>query len=546
MAIDGILLNKQVEVIADYLPCKIQKISQISDYELLFLCRNKEKGKFNLFISTHPNTAHVSILDQKLATLDEPKGFLMLLRKHLEQAVISDITQINYDRWFTLTIHTFNTLGDAIEIQLVVELMGKYANLILVNEEGIIIDAIKRIPPFQNQLRTIQPGAKFIPTPSQRNKVDPFACTFINKDISLADQFQGFSKELALQVSELMASQDFMSIMQMIRESSHLYISKINNTFIYHCIPLTYLKNTPIKMNLMEGINYIFETQEQQERLKSLTADVVKCIKNNKKHFNGKIRKLNEQLELSNDYDLYRNYGDMIFTLANQSSGHDTITAYDYEAECEVSIPLESKYDSYTNARRYYKKYNKSRKGIEHIENQLDIARKEYDYFSDLYDQLDYMDVIAATQIRTQLQQKGYLKVNKQSKPNHKKKNKEITINSIEVNGVRIYYGKNSIQNETITFNTNARKGLWFHVKDSSGAHVLLTDHYDDEFYIRLCAQIAALFSPYRHSSSVEVQYCPVNKVKKLPKGNPGQVLLSNYKSIFIDPDESIITQYHL
>ena len=546
MAIDGILLNKQIQVLTDYLPAKIQKISQISEFELMFHCRNKEKGKFNFFISTHPNTGHISVVDQKLDALDEPKGFVMLLRKHLEQAVFTSIEQLNYDRWFTLKVHTFNSLGDAIEIQLIVELMGKYANMILVNEDNIIIDAIKRIPPFQNQLRTIQPGAKFSPTPIQDNKKDPFLSDVIDTNLSLVQQFHGFSKELAFQVDKLLVNHSFTEIMQMIRDSNSLYIHKVNDSLQYHCIPLTYLNDSYQQMDLMQGINYIFESKEQQERLKSLTADVVKCIKNNKKHFKGKVRKLNEQLNESSIYEMYRDYGDLIFTYPNQASGHQSITLYDYALDYDTTIDLDPKYDSYTNARRFYKKYTKNRKGIEHIEKQLEIASKEYDYFSDLFDQLTYMDVTAATQIRAQLQQKGYLKANKQAKPTKKKKDKGISVNSIEVDGVRIYYGKNSIQNEKITFDTNARKGIWFHVKDSSGSHVLLTDHLDDEFYIRLCAQIAALFSPYRSSSSVEVQYCPVSKVKKMPKGNPGQVLLTHYKSIYIDPDESLLTTYHL
>ena len=44
------------------------------------------------------------------------------------------------------------------EKNLYIELMGKYANVILVDEDGRIIDALKRIPPFENNKRTILPN----------------------------------------------------------------------------------------------------------------------------------------------------------------------------------------------------------------------------------------------------------------------------------------------------------------------------------------------------------------------------------------------------
>ena len=257
-------------------------------------------------------------------------------------------------------------------------------------------------------------------------------------------------------------------------------------------------------------------------------------------------RRSQQALDEAMDCDRYRLYGDLIYTCPRQDNGYDHILAHDYTHDSDVLIPLDPRYDSYGNAKRYYQKYTKQKKGIAHIQQQIEITTKERDYFATLSEQLDYMDVLAATQIRQQLQDKGYLKKNKNKPGKKKKKENGIAVNKINVDGTIIYYGKNHIQNEQVTFNTNARKGMWFHVLNSSGAHVLLSAHTDDEFYIRLCAQIAALFSKYRYSSSVAVQYCPVNKVRKMPKGQPGQVLLDHYKTIYIDPDPALLDQYGL
>lgn len=545
---DGILIYKIVERLKALTPAKVQKISQVSDYEMIFTMRNAAQGRFELFVSAHPKTNHVSLIEHKIEGMDEPKGFVMLARKHLEQSVLVRIEQTYYDRWFTMVFQTYNTLGDPVEKRLVIELMGKYANIILVNENNVILDAVKRIPPFQNQMRTIQPGAQFVPTPLQPERIDPFDATTIDPERSLTSQFYGFGKDLANEVEYRMQNgQSFEKIMDEIKSSNDLFIcTDAPIPTHYHCIALTNRKTTLRKMDLFAGLNYIFSQSEAIERLKLVTSDVTRCIKTNLKHLEGKLPKLQAALDEAMECDQYRIYGDLIYTCPKQENGHDHIMALDYSTNENIRVPLDPRYDSFNNAKRYYQKYAKQKKGIGYIQQQIEITEKARDYFATLNEQLDYMDVTAATQIRTQLQDKGYLKKSKGKPGKKKKKDTGITINKVVVNGTTIYYGKNHIQNEQVTFNTNARKGMWFHVQNSSGAHVVLTDHFDDEFYIRLCAQIAALFSKYRYSSSVAVQYCPLNKVRKMPKGAPGQVLLDHYKTIFIDPDSALLDQYGL
>jgi predicted ribosome quality control (RQC) complex YloA/Tae2 family protein len=58
-----------------------------------------------------------------------------------------------------------------------------------------------------------------------------------------------------------------------------------------------------------------------------------------------------------------------------------------------------------------------------------------------------------------------------------------------------------------------------------------------DEDLIRYCANIAAYYSKARYSSSVPVNYCEVRKLKKIPGSKLGLVSLSNYKTIYIDPE---------
>jgi predicted ribosome quality control (RQC) complex YloA/Tae2 family protein len=160
MALDGILLSKIVPQIAASLPCRIQKIYQISSQEILFQIHGSH-GKQQLLISCHSEYNRMLLSDRSYPTPDEPGNFIMVLRKYLEGASFESIEQASLDRWCLFQVRRRNDLGDVETMKLYVELMGKYANVILVSSSGKIIDALKRIPPFENNHRVIQPGADF-------------------------------------------------------------------------------------------------------------------------------------------------------------------------------------------------------------------------------------------------------------------------------------------------------------------------------------------------------------------------------------------------
>ena len=76
-----------------------------------------------------------------------------------KRQILHTIEQLGLDRILHMELEARNELGDIHKKHLYIELMGKYANIILVDEDGRIVDALKRIPPFENSKRTILPGA---------------------------------------------------------------------------------------------------------------------------------------------------------------------------------------------------------------------------------------------------------------------------------------------------------------------------------------------------------------------------------------------------
>ena len=543
MALDGILIRKLVPAFSQSCPLRIQKIYQISQTEILFQCHSHE-GRLHFIVSTHSIYNRFNITKRNYPTPEEPGNFVMVLRKHLEGSTIIRIEQGGLDRYVVMSIATRNELGDRILMELYIELAGKYANVILVRD-GHIVDALKRIPPFENNQRTIQPGARFTIIPPQTDKRDPFTATSFDPDISLARQFHGVSPLLADEIIFRLKDQSFTEIMKEIDASDRLFVSNKNGEAVFHCIELKHLgynQSYPIH----EGFDVVYYHKEEKDRIKQISGDVFKLVKREKKHYMQKLPKLQEAYEEALDCDRWREYGDLLYAYnIRDTKGETIITLTSFETEQPVNIPLDPKLNGPQNAQRCYTKYTKGKKGQSHLIEQINICQSEIDYFEAIEQQLEYANFNDAKEIQEELIRLGYMKARTQKirKNNKKKKGPEApNYTSLTLaNGITIHFGKNNIQNEYVTFRLARKSDTWFHAKDYHGAHVIAETDHPDEYTIRACAQIAAWFSKGRQSSSVPINYCSVKELKKIPGAKHGMVQLGSYRTIYIDPDEQFI-----
>lgn len=542
MALDGILLHKIVPNLQKSLPLRIQKIWQISTTEVLFQVHGNQ-GKQQLLISTHSEYNRLLFTNRSYPTPKEPGNFVMLLRKYLEGSIIESIEQAGLDRWCTFTIRRRNTLGDIENIFLYVELMGKYANIILVGTEGKIIDALKRIPPFENQKRMILPNATFIPTPPQ-DKKDPFVDQQIDESISLTKQFAGFSPFLSKEIEYRMSlGQSFSSIMSEIEQSDSLHIVNENDNAVFHCIPLTSIgpcKSYPI----FEAFDILYYHKEEKERIKSISGDIYHFVKKELKHQTTKLPRLYRSFDEAKDCEKWKEYGDLLYSYnIQETKGMHQITLQSWEDGKDVVIPLDSKLDGKANARKCFTKYNKFKKGQIYLQEQIQICENEIHYFEGLLEQLDIADFDTALEIKEELIKQKYITEKKNPKKKKKKENGPHITTIVLPNGISVSYGKNNLQNEALTWHQARKNEYWLHAQGYHGAHVIIHADHLEEDTLRNAAMIAAYFSKGRYSSSVPVQYCTVKELKKIPGAKPGMVSLSSYKTIYIDPDEDHLKQ---
>lgn len=538
MAIDGIFMHRLVSILQESTPLKINRITQPSNHEFIFQCFAGKKK--NLYISTHPVFSRIQWTQNKPTSNLEQTHLLTLMRKHLEGGIITKITQYGFDRVVEIHIEHRDDMGVIRPYRCIVELLGKYANVIIVNDENVIIDALKRISPFENTERAIVAGSQYA-YPPQFDKRSFFELENFNPDESLRSQFNGISPLLEKEILYRIKTQTAQSIIEELLESNTLYIYDNH----YHIIALTHLQSEPSTYPIMEGLDYYFHDIQEQDRIKSHTGDLLKLIRRELKRLNQKLPKLYDDLEKAQDSDELREYGDLLFAFANDlPNGSKSVTVHDFEGK-EVTIPLDERYNGKDNARRYFKRYQKAKTSLSYLEEQITKTEDRIQYFNALQTQTEQANVEDAQEIYEELISQNIIHAGRLKKARDNKKKKQPNILTLIYDEeTTIFVGKNNLQNDRITFKIARKEDTWFHVAHDFGSHVLIQTPELDESKIRLCANLAAYFSKSRYGSSVEVHYTQARNIKKIPGGHLGLVSLSTHKSIYIDPDETILLKY--
>ncbi len=540
MALDGIILSKINSELQNYLPFKLNKIYDISSNEILLQCRSN-RSKLSLIISCHSIYNRINITTNTYPTPLTPSQFVMVLRKYTESGLVVSIEQYDYDRYLKLEIQIRNEIGDKVTRFLYIELMGKYANIILVNEENKIVDALKRIPPFENSSRTILPSAIFKQAKVQE-KQNPYENPVIDFEQNLTSQLQGFSPLLTKEFEYRLANgEQYKDIIELMKNSNNLYVHDSLKDDSYHVLPLTHLKSKYKNYPINQALDIIYFSKEEKDRIRQTTGDLFKLVKREIKHLTQKLPKLTESYNQALDCEKWQEYGDYLNAYSYQINKGDTnITFERFDMDGDITIPLDSKLDGKGNAKLCFKKYNKGKKGQIHLLQQIEICKEELEYFNALFMQLEIANFNDAIEIRDDLVKNNYLKA-KQTKNKKPKKIVAPNITTLKIDDYEITFGKNNIQNDYITFKYAKKDYTWFHAKDFHGSHLVINSSDLNEKIIRIAANIAAYYSTGKMSSSVPVNYCKVSQLKKIPASKLGLVQLTSYKTIYIDPDKDLI-----
>jgi len=549
MSYDGVVLHHIIEELKDKLTSgRITKIYQLNQYDLLFHIYAKNV-KHQLFFSASPNYARMHLTTMPQDKPQSPPNFCMFLRKHLEGGIIENITQKENDRVAIFDIKKRDELGDLVTKKIIYEATGRHSNFIIADDDYKVLEAIKHVMPFDDAARTVYPSSSYVFP--QTDQINPFKITYEEAffqdpnnftDKKIRQAFMGFSPLIAKEIIYLF-EQNKLSI----KEALQTVISKkepliIRDTKdIFYAFDLQHKTGTKDYYDTMnECVDRFYFKRDQINQLKQQSKDVIKFIDHKIDKLDDKIDKLTNDLAKTNDLSSYRKKGELIIAnLYNIKKGDKSLTCHDYYDDEEITIPLDETKTPIQNSERYFKQYKKRKASIPHLERQIKLAKKERAYFENFQHQITHATAKDVEEMKEELIHYKYMKSSKQKKQMKVKPNFERFFDD---DGVEILVGKNNLQNDHITNKLAKYNEVWFHVQNAPGSHVLVRKPFPlSETTIRTAAMLASYFSSLRDSNSVPVDYCEARYIKKIKGKMNSNVIYSNQKTIYIDPEESFV-----
>ena len=535
MSFDGIFLSKLKLVLFFLKTGRISKINDIADNNFIFTIRANIEN-YKLYLGFNAQTSRIHLTNKDYINNPNPKNFTLFLRKNIEGYFINDIYQYETDRILIFELIGYNEMKDRSSKLLICEVMGKFSNLILTDNNYLILDSLHHdgVGEFN---RIIIPNAKYqFP---KTNKLNPYKTTdfdfnIINSPKDILNNFLGVSYSFANMVfMEENIEQNFYKIL------NNYYLPSIYQD-INNKIDFYFFSYNPLKTynSLSSLLDDNFYNVEKENQIKKETADLAKFIKKQINKYEQKLIKLAEEKRIALDSDIYKLYGELLLSAPNLKLKDKKILIYNYYDNKDIIINLDERYNILENSQKYYKKYQKLKKSLTYINEQIEICKNEINYFNLLNDQLKIANLNDVLEMVDELKKYKYLPNN--ITKNNKKKPKYLTY---EIADTLIYVGKNNIQNDYITNKLSKPNYLWFHVKDGSGSHVVIAkeDNYTEN-EIRTAAMLAAYYSYASNSSSVAVDYTKIKFIKKIPGQKGCFVTYSRQNTIYIDPDKDYIS----
>lgn len=572
MAFDGITIANIVkELRENLLDGRINKIAQPETDELLLTIKTPT-GQKRLYISASASLPLIYLTETNKPSPMTAPNFCMLLRKHINNGRITDISQPKLERIIRFEIEHLDELGDLRKKYLLVEIMGKHSNIIFCNENDRIIDSIKHVSAQMSSIREVLPGRDYF-IPDTMEKLNPldvsfadFSDSIISKPTGLAKAiytaFTGVSPVVAEEICHIAGVDSGVTpkeltenVMVHLYKQFTLFFSDVSSGFFkpqvyysgnepkeFSALPLSHFANYSVKH--YESISLLLEnyyaTKNTVTRIRQKSVDLRKIVQTALERNRKKYDLQFKQLRDTENRDKYRIYGELINTYGyglEPNAKH--LECLNYYTNENIMIPLDSTKTPQENAQKYFDKYNKQKRTFEALTQLIQETQDEVLYLESVSNALDIaLSEDDLTQIKEELIQAGYVrrkfskqKVKFSSKPFH----------YVSSDGYHMYVGKNNIQNEELTFHFANGNDWWFHAKGCPGSHVIVKTNGDElpDRTFEEAGKLAAYYSKNRGNEKVEIDYVEKKHVKKPSGGKPGFVVYYTNYSLMIDSDIS-------
>jgi predicted ribosome quality control (RQC) complex YloA/Tae2 family protein len=331
-----------------------------------------------------------------------------------------------------------------------------------------------------------------------------------------------------------------------------------------------YVEQENIRAQRSPSINVLldeyFARSEWRDALDSLRSPMRKILQTQLERCKRKAELLSHEMAASEDAAQSRLYGELLLAYQNEVGQGPTQVVLDNYFEqssdgnaMKVTVPLDPRFDAVGNANRHFNKYHKLRRALELVPEQIEQNNVEIATLEQL--SVDLKLAESATEVdlvKAEVRSAGYIRgkaaldkkaLKAAKKGKHAKvKGRQtgpgggVPLHVQSREGFTLLIGKNSRQNEDVTFHQATSNDLWLHARGVAGAHVIIKSAGRDipRSTIEQAAHLAAYYSEARGTTSAPVDYTLQRHVRHMKGGGPGMVTYEHEHTIYAEPDSAL------
>ena len=515
--------------------------------------------RFYLLASADPRQPRILLTPEKPRRgVEAETPLLLLLRKWVRRARLVDVSQPPWER--VLTLHFDGRDGSC---QLVVELVGRYSNLILVGPEGHVLEALKHVGPDLNRYRVTLPAKPYQlppPPPNRRPPTDLLLIEWTGK-LAQAGPDEPLHRWLVghlLGVSPLVAREIAVRAMgdseALARDAepeavalavNELFAPLENGWWAPHVAldddgtVMAFAAYRPQQFEQVEPAPDIsqamwryFNERQAPDPYAAARQSVGALVARVEARLDKKLAQLQGQQVDGDELLDFRVAGELLLTYQAQVPAMAravTLTGYDGNPR---TIALDPKLTAVENAQAYFRRYEKARRAAKRIPALIRNVRVDRAYLEQLTADLALAESRPEIDsVRDALVAAGW------ATQRRKSTGRVGEPRRFEVEGFPIYVGRNARQNEQVTFKRAGPEDLWLHVRGLPGAHVVIKCGRQTvpEDVVQRVAELAAYYSPARGGGArVPVDVTERRFVRRVRGGHPGLVTYRNERTVHV------------
>lgn len=583
MSLDGALLHCVKRELESLIGARVDKVWQPSREEIVISLRmlnSSDRGAKKLLFSANGGAARVHLTNMELENPAAPPMFCMLLRKRLGGGKLSAIRQDGLERVLYFDFECTNEIGDPVVNTLTAEIMGRYANIILMSGDRVI-DSVKRITDEGNAdestVRRILPNIIYeAPQRPERLCLLEARPEDIVSKLSqktgrlckaLPEVLEGIAPIFAREAAFYSAGDTEFPIAELTDTQKNRLCRFLEYAKAYLNgevkAPYTMLtddtgKNKDFSFveikqyggamkptgfnSACELLDAFYAAKSSENTQKQRTRSLLTVLNNAYSRVSRKLELQKKELAECAQREKFKICGDLVnANIYRLEKGMTKCVLDDFYTGEKREIKLDARLTPSQNAQKYYNEYRKLDTAEKKLTSLIESGSAELIYLDSVLDSLARAETERElSEIRRELVEQGYIRGELRKSP-ERKLSEPMRFTSSD--GFEILVGKNNRQNDVLTLKTAKATDIWLHTKDIAGSHVIIraNGQTPPERTILEAARIAAYHSKGRSGSGVPVDYVPVKFVKKPAGAKPGMVIFTNNKTLYVTPDEGAV-----